>query len=158
MKHTKSLFTQDQDLNCEDLVQNVYNLTELELDTYCTLLIMNDLKIDGTVNEIQIHMGRNEKTMINRALKKLFEQGLVSRQTETVKSSKETGGITTLSTPKRGYFYTYKPLPLDVLVVELKERLDNWYKLAASQLKNIKSQFKSKIDTTQDLKSARISS
>lgn len=140
MKNLTPLFTDLLDFNCEDMVQCFYSLTKLELDIYCALLKMDEVGIDGTVLKIQEYMGRKEKTMINRSLKKLFEQGLVTRQTKTVNSEKVSP-----EKPKRGYFYTYNPLPLDLLVDELHLRLEKWYQVANTQISKIKDQFEQRL-------------
>ena len=139
--------------NCDVLVKSVYNLTDLEFDTYCTLLKSSkkNLEGNGTVVAIQEKMGRKEKTMINRALKRLFELGLVTRQTESIRSSKDDISNSNGSgTPKRGYYYTYKSIPLDTLISELKIRLDQWYEMATSEIENIKVQFELKLNSEEE--------
>ena len=159
MKRLTSLVAQDfigNEINCEDLVQCVYDLNELEFNTYCALLKMNESDFAGyTVNEIQEFIGRKEKTMVNRALKRLFENGLVYREAKTSTSSlKNDSPNDSSSTPKRGYYYVYKPLSLDNLINELKDRLDHWYETALGELGNIKSSFKLKYEL--DLKADEI--
>ena len=158
MKRFNSLFKENLYLDCEDLIQCFYNLSSLEFDIYCALLKMDEAKIDGTVIKIQEYMGRKEKTMINRSLKKLFEQGLVSRQAETVNSSKDNDDQFNQLTPKRGYYYTYKPLPLDALIGELRERLNKFHEVASIEIDNIKSKFKEKLEASDELKKIKAES
>jgi predicted transcriptional regulator len=155
MKNLSPLFNTEFD--CEDLVQCFYNLSELEFNIYCTLLKMSEDNIGGTVSKIQDFMGRKEKTMINRSLKHLFEQGLVSRTAETVKTSENNDNIG-IKTPKRGYFYIYKPLPLDVLVVELKERLEAWHQNSLLEIEKIIPKFREKLAKYNKISTIKIES
>lgn len=130
--------------NCEDLVQCVFDLNELEFNIYCALLKMEEGNIGRTVNEIQNFVHRKEKTMVNRALKKLNDLGLVKR--ESISSQSDDQSIQNQPTPKRGYFYVYKPLSLDGLILEMRDRLDKWYDKATIELHNIKNRFREKIE------------
>ena len=137
---TKNVITdlfsyQIDELNCEKLVKSVYNLNDLEFETYCTILMHGA----QTVTEIRDHLNNKsqfvsspkDRTMVSRALKQLYLKGLVFRRSET-------------KDLLRGYYHVYIAKNLQEISSEVNKHIDEWYDKAKTELASIVDNFNAK--------------
>ncbi len=113
---------------CEQLVQCIYGLNYLEFETFCSLQLLRVSDINGLME----HMDRSDRTKINRALNKLIDIGLVTREKVSVDG-------------KSGYKYIYHPRSLIEVKAELKEKVDNWYQEVVKEIDNLVLHFVEKV-------------
>ena len=139
---TKSVITnllndreQIDELNCEKLVKSVYNLNELEFETYCTILMYGSQTVseirDHLNNKTQFNTNPKDRTMVSRALKQLYLKGLVQRRSET-------------KNLLRGYYHIYNAKTLQEISNEVNSYIDEWYGKAKTELASIVDNFNSK--------------
>jgi len=105
---------------CEQLIQCIYGLNFLEFKTFCTLQMIRESDIYCLME----HMGRTDRTKINRSLNKLIEMELVSRKKVSADG-------------KSGYKYIYYPRSLIEVKKDLKEKVDKWYGDVVKEIDNL---------------------
>lgn len=124
------------EVDCEKLVKSVYNLNDLEFETYCTILIHGS---SLTVSEIMEYINNKpqyadnnkDRTMVSRALKQLHGKKLVSRIAETKNMN-------------RGYYHIYTAKSIAEIQLDVSKYIDNWYKKAKDQLSMLNDRFEDK--------------
>jgi predicted transcriptional regulator len=114
----------DGDPTCEEIVQCIYGLNQLEFKSFCLLLQLKEADVSTLMNAI----GRKERTLLNRALQNLVSKDLVVRQ----KRSKD---------GQRGYWFVYKPKPLNQVKNELMKKVESWYEKSQYQISQMELKF-----------------
>jgi len=107
--------------NCNDIVQCIYNLNKLDLETYKHLQKMQEAK----ATTLAQHMHK-ERSTVYRALQKLTNCGLCNKKTQTIKTG--------------GYYHVYSCKNPNTVKIQLESKLDAWY----SQMKKILHDFENK--------------
>ncbi|OLS21458.1 MAG: hypothetical protein HeimC2_33500 [Candidatus Heimdallarchaeota archaeon LC_2] len=113
-----------QELNCEVLVQSLYDLNHLEFSLYCSLLQLG--KADVTI--LMEKAGRKDRTMVNRALTSLLDKDLCMRDKKSQPG-------------QRGYWYIYSATPLIILKKKLLRKLEKWYDYTTDAIMGIEERF-----------------
>ena len=121
----QEFFTDDP--KCEQVVQCLYGLNDLEFQLYCSLLCLEKSDVTNLIE----HTGREDRVIINRALQKLMNEGLCTRDKLSQKGT-------------RGYKFVYSPKSIPELKDELLNKVENWYQEALVQIENIEHKFESK--------------
>ncbi len=111
-------------LELKDIIQAVYGLNYIE---YQTLEILISLK-EADVTAIMEKLGRNDRVLVNRCLKKLRECKLVERRKESAEG-------------KRGYWYVYTMVNLEVFRNKLREILDHWHATSVEKVNDLENYF-----------------
>lgn len=113
-----------QELNCEVLVQSLYDLNHLEFTLYCSLLQLGEADVTVLMEKAE----RKDRTMVNRALTSLLEKGLCIRDKRSQPG-------------QRGYWYIYSATPLIVLKKKLLKKLEKWYDHTTKSIMGIEERF-----------------
>ena len=113
---------------CEQIVQILYGLNELEIQIFCNLMHFGDMDTNELIERHSTLEKKQDKTILNRALNNLLSKDLIFRE----KSS---------SAPTPGYRYVYKALTLDELKIKLLGSIDSWYENAKVEIENINERF-----------------
>jgi predicted transcriptional regulator len=95
--------------SCEDLVQCIMNLGDLELSILKSLMRKGALRSEDLAKE-----HKRDKSIIHRALQRLMSCGLVYREKKTI--------------TKGGYFYVYTPIEKEQIRSKMMECVDRMYK------------------------------
>lgn len=95
--------------SCEDLVQCIMNLGDLELSILKSLMRKGPLRSDDLAKE-----HKRDKSIIHRALQKLMSCGLVFREKTCI--------------TKGGYFYVYTSIERSQIRSKMTECVDKMYK------------------------------
>ena len=95
--------------SCEDLVQCIMNLGDLELAILKSLMRKGPLRSEDLAKE-----HKRDKSIIHRALQKLMSCGLVFREKRCI--------------PKGGYFYRYTSIDREQIRSKMMECVDRMYK------------------------------
>ena len=117
--------------SCEQIVQALYDLNQLEFEIYCVLLHFEQNSLPSNVDTLMVKVKRDDRTMINRALLTLLELDLCQRTKISEKG-------------KRGYRYNYGPTPLTELKARLLENINTWYDFVIDEINHIEDRFKEK--------------
>jgi predicted transcriptional regulator len=112
--HIMGLFTRGFD-DCSDLMCCAFGLRDTESRTYFELLFSGSM----TVEQVAAAVGK-ERSVVQRALKRLKENGLVKR----TKHYLEQGG----------YLFEYSAVSDEVVKGKILEQLDSWYRETRSFL------------------------
>ena len=95
--------------SCEDLVQCIMNLGDLELSTLKSLMRKGPLRSEDLAKE-----HKRDKSIIHRALQKLMSCGLVFREKKCI--------------TKGGYFYVYTSIEKAQIRSKMMDCVDKMYK------------------------------
>lgn len=115
---------------CKELVQGLFGLNHLEFEIFCSLNLLKRADIQSLMN----HVGRKDRTRINRSLNRLLELDLISRK-------KERSEVGTLR-------YYYYPIDLHTLQERLETLLKDWYAHAMEEIRAIPSHFSEQTSTS----------
>lgn len=118
--------------HCEQIIQCIYGLNYLEFQLFCSLLTYGD----NDVQELMKLVDREDRTKVNRGLKKLVEVNLITREKSTEKQ-------------KQGYRYIYSARKLVDIQDELKHRIDAWYSSISKELVDLEGKFHQRLETKQ---------
>jgi predicted transcriptional regulator len=105
------LFTRGFD-DCSDLMCCAFGLRDTESRTYFELLFSGSM----TVEQVAAAIGR-ERSVVQRALKRLHKKGLAKRAKAQAQHHLEQGG----------YLYEYSAVSDEVVKEKILEQLDSWY-------------------------------
>jgi len=123
------------EVDCEKLVKSVYNLNDLEFETYCIILIHGSSTVTNIMDYInkkaQYVNNTKDRTMISRALKQLYLKELVTRISETKNMS-------------RGYYHIYSAKSIAEIQEAVSEYIDTWYEKAKNELSVLTERFEDK--------------
>ncbi|RMG30626.1 MAG: hypothetical protein D6732_15925 [Methanobacteriota archaeon] len=108
---------------CKEIVQGLFGLNQLEFEVFCSLNLLRRADIQTIMN----HVGRKDRTRVNRSLNRLLELDLITRK-------KERSDEGTLR-------YYYYPIDLQTLQSRLEHLLENWYAHAIEEIRSIPNHF-----------------
>lgn len=114
--------------NCEQILMALYDLNQLEFEIYCTLVQFEIENQSANVDTLMFYVKRDDRTMINRALLRLLELDLCTRNKVSQKG-------------RRGYSYSYKPTSLSELKDRLLKKITSWYDHAIGEVNEIETRF-----------------
>ena len=95
-------------LNCENFLECFYGLNEADVEIFRNLVELEEARIE----DLSLTVKKSENT-VYKSLQKLLVAGLVIRDKKLID-----GG---------GYYYTYKPVDVEGIVVEMHKTVDEWY-------------------------------
>ena len=95
--------------SCEDLVQCIMNLGDLEMAILKSIMRRGALKSDELAKE-----HKRDRSIIHRSLQKLMSCGLVFREKRSI--------------PQGGYYFIYSSIPKEQVRGKMMECVDNMYK------------------------------
>jgi len=108
----------NQNICCEDVIQCVYNLNELDLVVYKKLKVTDESRADSLAKQLN-----KERSTVYRSLQKLTCAGLISKKTKNI--------------PKGGYYHIYQCNNCIETKKRLDKSIDEWYKKMKDTIKNL---------------------
>ena len=94
--------------SCDDVLQCVFNLTVRDLEVFKALDELGETRADVLAQHL-----KKERSTIYRALQRLVQCGLCTKNTRTLEQG--------------GYYHTYTCNDIRSLSEELERCLENWY-------------------------------
>ncbi len=112
----------DQKPALSELIKAFFGLNYVEYETFEILIKHDELN----VSQIMTLLGRDDRVLVNRCLKKLRESDLVIRAKES-------------RTGRRGYWYVYSLISLEELQNKMTDLIDLWCKHARIVIERMNS-------------------
>jgi len=103
---------------CEDILQCLYNLNELDLTVYQSLKKTGPIRADKLAQKL-----KKERSTIYRSLQKLNHCGICIKKTNTIEQG--------------GYYHTYICNDLNDIKQSLDHCIDDWYHTLKKTIKNL---------------------
>jgi len=110
--------TLDSNLCCKDIIQNIYNLNDLDILVYNNLKKSKESRVNSIAKKL-----KKERSTIYRSLQKLTSSKLCIKKTKTIKSG--------------GYYHTYFCNDINIVRREIEGCIDNWYLMIKKTLKRL---------------------
>lgn len=107
---------QNQNICCDDVMQCILNLNNLDIEVYKTLKEKGEKRAD----QLAQYIGK-ERSTVYRSLQKLTCAGLCKKKTKTL--------------TKGGYYHTYICNNKKTTKKQLEKCIDNWYLKMKNTLK-----------------------
>ncbi len=95
------------DATCEDVIKCFFNLNELEIELYLSLVGEGPHRSDALAKKV-----KRDGTTVYRALQKLTSCGICYRETKTIE--------------RGGYYHVYSAVSLDVLKKKIQDCIKRW--------------------------------
>lgn len=93
---------------CQDLVQCMYSLTDLEMDALRELLRRGPMTSDDLAKRLH-----RDRSTVYRSLQRLVSCQVVRKETRSLE--------------RGGYYHAYTAVPMDVLRTRLEGCVEEWY-------------------------------
>ncbi|MFP3871352.1 MAG: helix-turn-helix domain-containing protein [Candidatus Natronoplasma sp.] len=97
-----------EEINCDNVIECVYDLTELDKKILSVLSESEELTSSEVAEEVE-----KDQSTAYRSLEKMFQCGLVYKEKKTIRNG--------------GYYFQYSLRPLDNIKEEALECIDRWY-------------------------------
>jgi predicted transcriptional regulator len=104
----KQMRTAGEADTCQDLVQCMYSLTDLEMEALRELLRRGATTSDELAKRL-----RRDRSTVYRSLQKLVSCQVVRKETRSLE--------------RGGYYHAYTAVPMDVLRTRLEGCVEEWY-------------------------------
>ena len=108
----------NQNICCDDVIQCIFNLNNLDLTVYKTLKKTDEARADDLAKQL-----KKERSTVYRSLQKLTCAGLVTKKTKNI--------------PKGGYYHTYQSNSGFKTKETLENCIDEWYKKMKKTIKEL---------------------
>ncbi len=96
------------EVNCENVMECLYDLSELDKDILSLLSEDEDLRSSELAERID-----KDQSTVYRSLERLLECGLIYKEKETIRNG--------------GYYFLYSRRPVDKIKEEAKACVERWY-------------------------------
>ncbi|RLI80218.1 TrmB family transcriptional regulator [Archaeoglobales archaeon] len=113
-------------LNCKNFLECFYGLNEADVEIFRNLATVGEARIE----DLSVAVKKSENA-VYKSLQKLLVAGLVVREKKLLN-----GG---------GYYYTYKPVDIQGIVVEMHKTIDEWYAKIKNTIDEFAKEFKAKV-------------
>ena len=107
-----------QNICCDDVIQCIFNLNNLDIAVYKKLRSANEARADGLAKQL-----RKERSTVYRSLQKLTCVGLISKKIKNI--------------PKGGYYHIYQCTDNIETKKRLEECIDQWYEKMKDTIKDL---------------------
>jgi len=108
----------NKDICCSDVIQCVFDLNDLDIETYKKLKETNELQAADIAKIL-----KKERSTAYRSLQRLVCSGLCIKKTKTLK--------------KGGYYHVYLPVKKKDAKNKIDICIDNWYKKMKETIKEL---------------------
>ena len=109
----------DQKICCNDIIQCVFDLNQLDIEVYQKLQQKKGIKAQTLAKQLN-----KERSTVYRSLQKLTCAGLCIKETKTI--------------PEGGYYHTYASKNSDEIQKNLEKCIDNWYLKMKKTIRELK--------------------
>lgn len=111
----------DQKVCCNDIIQCIFDLNELDTRVYKELQKTKDVRPQSLAKKLN-----KERSTVYRSLQKLTCAGLCTKKTKTIDSG--------------GYYHTYACKKNTEIQKQLERCIDDWYKKMKTTIKELKNE------------------
>ena len=108
----------EKNICCNDVIQCVFNLNDLDIKTYKKLKEKDELQATELANIL-----KKERSTVYRSLQRLVCSGLCIKKTKTLE--------------KGGYYHVYSPITDKEAKKKINNCIDNWYKKMKDTIKEL---------------------
>ena len=113
----KSINLKD-DINCDNVIQCIFELNELDIRVYKTLKEMDELRADELAKIL-----KKDRSNVYRSLQKLTCCKLCLKEQRNIQNG--------------GYYHIYKIINTTEIKKDLEKQIDNWHKKMVNTLKEL---------------------
>lgn len=111
------------DLECEDLLECLHGLKDLDRDCFTVLVESEDpLTVDAVAEAVD-----RERSTAYRAIKRLDEAGLIEQEQVNYEDG--------------GYYHVYRPRNPDQVADEMQRLLNDWYATVGNLIHEFRSKY-----------------